>query len=125
MWRGPSCAAERSRFATAVRGPGSIRGCRASVLRCSNHRVAPIRRALFDPCRLELTRAATNLERYRKHAGWSTCRQGRRIERSRGTVQVNQGGGQVVGQSYGGYKQGGVGREATLEGMIAGFTQTK
>jgi aldehyde dehydrogenase (NAD+) len=42
-----------------------------------------------------------------------------------GWVQVNQGGGQLVGQSYGGYKQSGIGREASLEGMIAGFTQTK
>ena len=40
-------------------------------------------------------------------------------------MQVNQGGGQVVGQSYGGYKQSGLGREVSLEGMIAGFTQTK
>lgn len=42
-----------------------------------------------------------------------------------GWVQVNQGGGQVAGQSYGGYKQSGIGREVSLEGMIAGFTQTK
>ncbi|SEB62425.1 aldehyde dehydrogenase family protein [Rhodococcus koreensis] len=42
-----------------------------------------------------------------------------------GWVQVNQGGGQMVGQSYGGYKQSGLGREVALEGMIAGFTQTK
>jgi aldehyde dehydrogenase (NAD+) len=42
-----------------------------------------------------------------------------------GWVQVNQGGGQVVGQAYGGYKQSGLGREVSLEGMIAGFTQTK
>jgi aldehyde dehydrogenase (NAD+) len=42
-----------------------------------------------------------------------------------GWVQVNQGGGQVVGQSYGGYKQSGIGREISLEGMLAGFTQTK
>lgn len=42
-----------------------------------------------------------------------------------GWVQVNQGGGQVVGQSYGGYKQSGIGREASLEGMLSGFTQTK
>ncbi len=42
-----------------------------------------------------------------------------------GWVQVNQGGGQVVGQSYGGYKQSGIGREVSLEGMITGFTQTK
>lgn len=37
----------------------------------------------------------------------------------------NQGGGQVVGQSYGGYEESGIGREVSLEGMIAGFTQTK
>ncbi|WP_218712625.1 aldehyde dehydrogenase family protein [Arthrobacter sp. BF1] len=42
-----------------------------------------------------------------------------------GWVQVNQGGGQVPGQSYGGYKQSGIGREVSLEGMLAGFTQTK
>ncbi|MCW2783506.1 MAG: Betaine-aldehyde dehydrogenase [Marmoricola sp.] len=42
-----------------------------------------------------------------------------------GWVQVNQGGGQAVGQSYGGYKQSGIGREFSIEGAIAGFTQTK
>lgn len=42
-----------------------------------------------------------------------------------GWVQINQGGGQVVGRSYGGYKQSGLGREVSLEGMPAGFTQTK
>jgi len=42
-----------------------------------------------------------------------------------GWVQVNQGGGQVVGQAYGGYKQSGIGREVSLEGMLEGFTQTK
>lgn len=42
-----------------------------------------------------------------------------------GWVQVNQGGGQMVGQSYGGYKQSGMGREVSLEGMLEGFTQTK
>lgn len=42
-----------------------------------------------------------------------------------GWVQVNQGGGQMVGQSYGGYKESGIGREISREGMIAGFTQTK
>jgi aldehyde dehydrogenase (NAD+) len=42
-----------------------------------------------------------------------------------GWVQINQGGGQIVGQSYGGYKQSGIGREVSLEGMLAGFTQTK
>lgn len=42
-----------------------------------------------------------------------------------GWVQVNQGGGQVVGQSYGGYKASGIGREFSIEGAIEGFTQTK
>jgi aldehyde dehydrogenase (NAD+) len=42
-----------------------------------------------------------------------------------GWVQVNQGGGQLVGQSYGGYKESGLGREFSLEGAITGFTQTK
>lgn len=42
-----------------------------------------------------------------------------------GWVQVNQGGGQVVGQSYGGYKESGTGREFSLEGAIAAFSQTK
>ncbi|GAA3716266.1 aldehyde dehydrogenase family protein [Streptomyces tremellae] len=42
-----------------------------------------------------------------------------------GWVQVNQGGGQVLGQSYGGYKQSGIGREFSLEGMIESFTQRK
>src|SRR5699024_8336224 len=42
-----------------------------------------------------------------------------------GWVQVNQGGGQVAGQSYGGFKTSGIGREVSLEGMLDGFTQTK
>ncbi|GAA4283108.1 aldehyde dehydrogenase family protein [Brevibacterium daeguense] len=42
-----------------------------------------------------------------------------------GWVQINQGGGQVAGQSYGGYKTSGFGREASLEGMLEGFTQIK
>ncbi|HHU10063.1 MAG TPA: aldehyde dehydrogenase family protein [Intrasporangiaceae bacterium] len=42
-----------------------------------------------------------------------------------GWVQVNQGGGQVIGQSYGGFKQSGIGREFSLEGAIESFTQTK
>ncbi|WP_151524079.1 aldehyde dehydrogenase family protein [Serinicoccus kebangsaanensis] len=40
-----------------------------------------------------------------------------------GWVQVNQGGGQQVGQSYGGMKASGQGREFSLEGMLEGFTQ--
>lgn len=42
-----------------------------------------------------------------------------------GWVQVNQGGGQQVGQSYGGMKESGIGREFSLEGMLEGFTQIK
>jgi len=42
-----------------------------------------------------------------------------------GFVQVNQGLGQIVGQPYGGYKQSGLGRENSLEGMLVGFTQRK
>jgi aldehyde dehydrogenase (NAD+) len=42
-----------------------------------------------------------------------------------GWVQVNQGGGQVIGQAYGGYKASGSGREFSIEGAIEGFTQTK
>jgi betaine-aldehyde dehydrogenase len=42
-----------------------------------------------------------------------------------GWVQVNQGGGQVPGHSYGGFKQSGIGREFSLEGMIDSFTQRK
>jgi len=42
-----------------------------------------------------------------------------------GWVQVNQGGGQILGQSYGGFKQSGMGREFSLEGMLESFTQRK
>ena len=42
-----------------------------------------------------------------------------------GWVQVNQGAGQVLGQSYGGVKQSGIGREFSLEGMLDSFTQKK
>ena len=50
-------------------------------------------------------------------------RTGHRVEA--GWVQVNQGAGQVFGQSYGGVKQSGVGREFSLEGMLGSFTQKK
>ena len=33
-------------------------------------------------------------------------------------MQVNQGLGQFPGESYGGYKQSGIGREYSLEGML-------
>jgi 3-hydroxyisobutyrate dehydrogenase len=42
-----------------------------------------------------------------------------------GWVQVNQGLGQFPGQSYGGFKQSGIGREFSLEGMLESFTQVK
>jgi acyl-CoA reductase-like NAD-dependent aldehyde dehydrogenase len=42
-----------------------------------------------------------------------------------GWVQVNQGQGQQPGHSYGGYKQSGIGREFSPEGMLDSFTQRK
>jgi acyl-CoA reductase-like NAD-dependent aldehyde dehydrogenase len=42
-----------------------------------------------------------------------------------GWVQVNQGLGQQPGHSYGGYKESGIGREFSLEGMLDCFTQRK
>jgi acyl-CoA reductase-like NAD-dependent aldehyde dehydrogenase len=42
-----------------------------------------------------------------------------------GWVQVNQGGGQLLGQSYGGIKESGIGREMSLEGMLDSFTELK
>ena len=42
-----------------------------------------------------------------------------------GWVQVNQGLGQSPGHSYGGYKQSGIGREFSLEGMLDSLTQRK
>jgi betaine-aldehyde dehydrogenase len=42
-----------------------------------------------------------------------------------GWVQVNQGLGQSPGHSYGGFKQSGIGREFSLEGMLDSFTQRK
>ena len=40
-------------------------------------------------------------------------------------MQVNQGGGQTPGMSYGGFKQSGLGKEFSLEGMLDSFTQKK
>ena len=42
-----------------------------------------------------------------------------------GWIQVNQGIGQSPGHSYGGFKQSGIGREFSLEGMLDSFTQRK
>jgi hypothetical protein len=40
-----------------------------------------------------------------------------------GWAQVNQGLGQIFRQSYGGYKESGIGREFSLEGMLESCTQ--
>ncbi len=42
-----------------------------------------------------------------------------------GWVQINQGLGQFPGQAYGGFKQSGMGREYSLEGMLDSYTQRK
>ncbi len=42
-----------------------------------------------------------------------------------GWVQVNQGGGQIPGQSYGGFKESGIGKEFSLEGMLEDYTRIK
>lgn len=42
-----------------------------------------------------------------------------------GWIQINQGLGQSLGHSYGGFKQSGIGREFSLEGMLDSFTQRK
>lgn len=42
-----------------------------------------------------------------------------------GFVQVNRAGGQSPGQSYGGFKQSGLGKEHSLEGMLESFTKKK
>ena len=40
-------------------------------------------------------------------------------------MHAKQGMGHVLGQSYGGVKQSGIGREFSLEGMLDSFTQKK
>jgi betaine-aldehyde dehydrogenase len=42
-----------------------------------------------------------------------------------GWIQINQGTGIVPGQSYGGFKESGIGREYSLEGMLESYTQRK
>jgi acyl-CoA reductase-like NAD-dependent aldehyde dehydrogenase len=42
-----------------------------------------------------------------------------------GWIQINQGLGQSPGHSYGGFKESGIGREYSLEGMLDSFTQRK
>jgi acyl-CoA reductase-like NAD-dependent aldehyde dehydrogenase len=42
-----------------------------------------------------------------------------------GWVQVNRGAGQSLGESYGGYKQSGLGREFSIEGALESFTRRK
>lgn len=42
-----------------------------------------------------------------------------------GFVQLNQGFGQFAGQPYGGFKESGIGKEFSLDGMLHGFTRSK
>ena len=42
-----------------------------------------------------------------------------------GWLQVNQGGGQLPGMTYGGTKQSGIGSEFSIEGALEGFTYRK
>ena len=42
-----------------------------------------------------------------------------------GWIQINRGLGQIVGMSYGGYKESGIGREFSIEGALEEFTQRK
>jgi betaine-aldehyde dehydrogenase len=42
-----------------------------------------------------------------------------------GWVQINRGGGQLPGMSYGGIKQSGLGREYSVDGALESFTQVK
>lgn len=42
-----------------------------------------------------------------------------------GWIQVNRGGGQLPGMSYGGNKQSGLGREYSVDGALESFTHTK
>lgn len=42
-----------------------------------------------------------------------------------GWILVNHGGPQMMGHIYGGYKQSGIGREFSMEGMLESFTQRK
>jgi acyl-CoA reductase-like NAD-dependent aldehyde dehydrogenase len=44
---------------------------------------------------------------------------------SAGFIQINNGGAPLPGQSFGGYKQSGIGREFSLEGMLESFTVRK
>ena len=53
----------------------------------------------------------------------AALRTAQRIEA--GWVQVNRGGGQLPGMSYGGFKQSGIGSEYSIEGALEGFTQRK
>ncbi|MFC9549974.1 aldehyde dehydrogenase family protein [Rhodococcus sp. NPDC056960] len=42
-----------------------------------------------------------------------------------GWIQINRGGGQLPGMSYGGIKQSGLGREYSIDGALESFTQVK
>ena len=49
----------------------------------------------------------------------------RRTRSSRAGCRSIRGSGSFPGQSYGGYKQSGIGREYSLEGMLDSYTQRK
>ncbi len=53
----------------------------------------------------------------------SALRLSREVEA--GWIQINQAFAQFPGQSFGGFKQSGIGREFSLEGMIESYTRTK
>lgn len=42
-----------------------------------------------------------------------------------GWIQVNRGGGQMAGMSYGGRKESGIGSEYSIEGALEGYTRRK
>ena len=42
-----------------------------------------------------------------------------------GWVQINRGLAQMPGLAYGGYKQSGIGREFSVDGMLDSYTQLK
>ena len=68
-------------------------------------------------------RQAPGLRTHDDQAAGAGLRTSHQIES--GWVQVNQGLGQTPEHSYGGYKQSGLGREFSLEGMLDSLTQRR
>lgn len=76
----------------------------------------------------EVVKAANNSEYGLAGYVWSkdistAVRTANRLEV--GWVQINRGGGQLPGMSYGGNKQSGLGREYSIEGALESFTNVK